>query len=142
MIKNDKESNLLASFNEYHIMELKNDVDKIKKILGLPIYNYPDPKCFNTNYYTTVSGNYLLATINDDFENVSKYTSTERDLIYKNIESLKFKFIFKNEDTLKIELDDYDSIERFINKEKFINNFKELDGKFRHKAVLVIYKKL
>ena len=142
MNKTEKESNLLASFNEYHFMELKENVDKIKNILNLKIHNYPDHEIFKTNYYVTTSGNYQIVIVNDDFKHIAKYTQNQKDNVEKQIAQLNIKFRFINEDLLKFQLDDYDSIERFLTNEKFLNIFEDLDGRLGHKAVLVIYKQL
>jgi hypothetical protein len=138
----NKELNYIAGFNEYQFMELKNNIDKIKKILNLNVYNYPDPKSFDTNYYFTISGNHRIIIIHDDFKHILKYTQNQKDIASNLITQLNFKFVFKNIDTLKIELDDYNSVEYFVNNENFINNFDDLNGHLWDKAVLVIYQKM
>lgn len=139
----NRDWNLMASLNEYQFMELKDKIDKIKKILNLNIYNYPNGKSFNTDYYVTVSGNHRIIIIKDDFTHISNYNQAEKNNAYNQITQMDFKFIFKNEDTLKLEIDDFHSAEEFLKNEQFIKNFDELNNvAFLDKTVLVIYQKM
>jgi hypothetical protein len=138
----DRDWNLIAGFNEYQFMELKDKIDQIKNILKLNIYNYPHDKSFNTSYYVTVSGNHRIVIIHDDFTHIASYNQKQKNDAYDKITQLDFKFIFKNEDILKLKIDDFNSVEKFLGDEKFINNFNDLNGPLGHKAVLVIYEKM